>query len=74
MDVDVPCLSQSKSYLKIIDISYYPHNDLSKYLLSNDIKEIIKQNQIFDNIILVFKLCVIKVSLKSDMSIVWVNI
>ena len=35
---------------------------------------ILKQNQIFDNISLAFKPRVIKVSSKSDMSIVWIDI
>ena len=35
---------------------------------------IIKQNQIFDNVVLMSKLCVIKVSPKSDMSIIWIDI
>ena len=42
--------------------------------MSNDIEVIIKQNQIFNNIILASKPHVIKVLLKSDMSIVWVDI
>ena len=54
--IDIPHHPQLKSYLKIIDISYYLHNDPSKHLLSNDIKEIIKQNQIFDNVVLTSKL------------------
>ena len=70
MSVDIPYLSQLKSYLKIIGIPYYSHDNLSIYLLSNNIKAIIKQNQIFDNVILVSKLCVIKVLPKSNMSIV----
>ena len=74
MSVDVPYLSQLKSYLKIIGIPYYSHNNLSIHLLSNNIKAIIKQNQIFDNVILVSKLCVIKVLPKSNMSIVQVDI
>jgi len=74
MDVDIPCLLQSKFYLKIIGISYYPHDNLSICFLSNNIKVIIKQNQIFDKVILAFKSYVIKVLSKSDMSIVWVDI
>jgi len=41
MGIDVSCLPQSKSYLKIIGISYYPHDDPSTCLLSNDVKVII---------------------------------
>ena len=72
--INVSYLPQSMSYLKIIGIPYYPHDDQSLCLSFNDIKVIIKQNQIFDNIILVSKPCVIKVLLKLDMSIVWVDI
>ena len=68
--VDVSCLLQSKSYLKIIGITYYSYDDPSIYLLSNDVEVIIKQNQIFDNIILVSKPYVIKVLPKLDIFIV----
>ena len=52
MEVNTSCLPQSKSYLKIISISYFQYN-LSNYLTSKDVEDIIKQNQIFDNIVLV---------------------
>ena len=72
--VNVLCLPQSKSYLKIIDISYYSHNNSQEHLLLGDVKKIIKQNQIFDNIILTSKPWVIRVSPKLDMPIIWVDI
>jgi len=74
--VKTPQLLQSKSYLKIIGIPYYPHRSYNsqEHLSSKDVKDIIKQNQIFDNTTLAFKPRVIKVSLKSDMAIVWINI
>ena len=56
LEVDISHLLQSKSYLKIIGISYYPHNDPQVYLLSGNVKNIIKQNQIFNNIVLASKL------------------
>ena len=74
LQVDAPCLPQSKSYLKIIGILYFPHGNSQDYLTSNDIESILKQNQIFDNITLASKLRVIKVSPKSDMSIIWIDI
>ena len=74
MGVNIPHLPQSKSYLKITGILYYSYDDPSKCLSSNNIEEIIKQNQIFDNIVLTSKLHVIKVLPKSDMSIIWVDI
>jgi len=72
--VDVPWLPQSKSYLKIIGIPYFPHSNSQDWLISSDIKEIIKQNQIFDNITLTSKPYIIKVLPKSDISIIWIDI
>jgi len=72
--MEVPRLLQSKFYLKIIGIPYFSHDNSQKRLSSGDIKNIIKQNQIFDNVVLTSKLQVIKVSLKSDMSIIWIDI
>ena len=74
LSMEVLWLLQSKSYLKIIGISYFPHNKSQECLSSSDIENIIKQNQIFDNIVLTSKPQVIKVSLKSDMSIIWIDI
>ena len=72
--VDIPCLPQSKSYLKIIGIPYFPNGNLQEYLNSSDIENIIKQNHIFNNITLASKPRVIKVSPKLDMAIVWIDI
>ena len=74
LQVEDTCLPMSKSYLKIIGIPYYPYSDHQTKLTSNDIKNILKQNHIFDNISLASKLRVIKVSPKSDMALVWINI
>ena len=74
LQMEVPWLPQSKSYLKIIGIPYFPHGNSQDQLISSDIKEIIKQNQIFDNITLTSRPCVIKVLPKSDMSIIWIDI
>jgi len=74
LQVDKPCLLQSKSYLKIIGISYFTHGNSQDYLTSSDVETILKQNQIFDNINSVSKPRVIKVSPKSDMSIIWIDI
>ena len=73
MDVDTPHLPQSKSYLKIIGIPYFQYN-LSNHLISKDVEDIIKQNQIFNNIVLTSKPHVIKVLSKLDMAIVWLDI
>jgi len=74
LQVDEPCLSQLKSYLKIIGIPYFPHGNTQDHLTSSDMETILKQNQIFDNINLASKPRVIKVLPKSDMSIIWIDI
>ena len=71
--VEVPCLSQSKFYLKIIDISYLQENTLT-LITSNVVEDIIKKKHIFNNIILVSKSHIIKVSPKLDMAIIWLDI
>ena len=72
--IKVPQLPQSKFYLKIIGIPYFPHDNSQEHLSSGDIENIIKQNQIFDNVVLISKPQVIKVSPRSDMSIIWIDI
>ena len=62
-------LSQLKSYLKVIDIPYLQENSESS-LNSSVVKEIIKKNYIFNNIVLTFKPRVIKISPKLDMAII----
>ena len=74
LQVDEPRLPKSKSYLKIIGIPFFPHANSQEKLTPNDIEVILKQNHIFDNISLASKPRVIKVSPKSDMSIVWLDI
>ena len=65
---------KSKSYLKIIGIPYYPHADSREKLSSSDIENVLKQNHIFNNISLASRPRIIKVSPKSDMAIVWIDI
>jgi len=74
LQVDEPQLPQSKSYLKIIGIPYYPYGKSQDCLTSSNVETILKQNQIFDNIKLASKLRVIKVSPKLNMSIIWIDI
>jgi len=47
---------------------------MQDWLTSNDVKHIIKQNHIFNNVTLASKLRVIKAFSKSDMAIIWINI
>jgi len=56
LQVEEPRLPKSKSYLKIIDIPYYPHSNTQDRLISSNIETILKQNQIFNNISLASKL------------------
>jgi len=72
--VDTPCLPQSKSYLKIIEIPYFPNGNLQDCLKATDVKMIIKQNHIFNNVTLTSKSRVIKVFPKLDMAIIWIDI
>ena len=72
--VDSPRLPQSKFYLKIIGIPYFPYSNMQDRLISSNVELVIKQNHIFNNVSLVSKLRVIKVSLKSDIVIIWINI
>jgi len=74
LQVEEPYLPKSKSYLKITGIPYFSHKNSQVKLTSNDIEVILKQNHIFDNISFTSKPRVMKVSLKSDMLIVWIDI
>ena len=74
LQVEEPRLPQSKSYLKIIGIPFFPNSKTQECLNASDVETILKQNQIFDDIKLASRPRVIKVSSKSDMSIVWIDI
>ena len=74
LQVENSRLPMFKSYLKIIGIPFFPHSNSMEKLTFLDIETILKQNHIFDNISLAFKPRVIKVSPKSDMAIVWIDI
>ena len=70
--VEVSRLPQSKSYLKIIDIPYLQEN-INTSIISSVVKDVIK-NYIFNNIVLASRPCIIKVSPKLDIAIIWVDI
>ena len=70
LQVEDSRLPKSKLYLKIIGILYYPHTNSQEKLTSADVKTILKQNYIFDNISLVSRPRIIKVSPKSNMAII----
>jgi len=68
-----PRLSQSKSYLKIIGIPYNSKN-YNSHISSDEVKNILKSNHLFNDIVLAFKPCIIKVSPKSNIFIIWIDI
>jgi len=68
-----PQLPQSKSYLKIVDIPYFV-NKSNTHISSENIECILKNNHIFNDIVLASKPRIIKVSPKSDMAIIWIDI
>ena len=71
--IATPRLPQSKSYLKIVGIPYYINKSNTR-ISSEDIKCTLKNSHIFNNIILASKPRIIKVSHKSDIAIIWINI
>ena len=71
--ISTPRLPQSKSYLKIIGISYLAEQS-NTHLSSDDIEKILKSNHIFNNTVLASKPRIIKVFPKLNMSIIWIDI
>ena len=71
--IELPRLPQSKSYLKIVSIPYLSEVT-NTYLSSDNVEKILKANRIFNNIVLALKPRVIKVTPKSDISIIWIDI
>jgi len=67
--VEVPRLPQFKSYLKILDIQYLGKNS-NMPISANAVKKIIKNNHIFNNIVITSKPRVIKVFSKLDIAII----
>ena len=72
-DVQVLRLSQSKSYLKIIEIPYF-RNNTNLSITPDIVKSIIKSNHIFNNLSLTSRPRIIKVSSKYNIAIVWIDI
>lgn len=66
-------LPQSKLYLKIISFSYLQENTINS-MNASVVDKLLKKNHIFNNIFLVSKPRVIKISLKSNMAIIWIDI
>ena len=66
-------LPQSKSYLKLIGIPYLSEKTNS-CITSDEVDNILKNTYIFNDVVLALKPRVIKISPKSNMAIVWINI
>ena len=72
-NISFPQLPQFKSYLKIVGISYFV--DKSNICISfKDIECILKNNHIFNDIVLTSKPRIIKVSPRLDIAIIWIDI
>ena len=72
-DVQSAWLLQSKSYLKILSISYLIEGTNTP-INASVIETVIKTTHVFNNTHIVSKPKVVKVSPKSDMAIVWIDI
>ena len=72
-NVKTPQLPQSKSYLKIIGIPYLLKNTNTP-MMTDVVETIIRNNHIFNNIIVASRLRNIKVFLKLDIVIIWLDI
>ena len=68
---DIMCSypSQSKSYLRILEVLYYSNNTFSS-ITYDQIKEIIKETYLFNNVVLAFQTHIIKTSPKSNIAII----
>ena len=69
--IEGPYLSKSMSYMKIVRLPYKIEQEV---ITSNYIKSILKEMYLFKNVMLALKLHVIKVSFKSNIAVVWVDI
>jgi len=72
-DIQDAQLSQSKSYSKILGIPYLIENT-NNHIDLNVLEGIIKATYVFNDIKIAFKPCVCKVSPKSNMAIMWIDI
>ena len=70
-NIDCPCLPKSKLYLKTIGLPYNTENGV---LTLEVIEDVLKDSHFFENVVLASKPQVIKVSPKSNMAVVWVDL
>ena len=66
-------LLQSKSYLKIVGVSYLS-KATNSYISSDKVERILKNNHIFNDVVLASKPRIVKISPKLNIAIIWINI
>jgi len=66
-------LPKFKLYLKIVSLSYYVKTT-NILVTSSLVKKVLKNTHIFNDIILVSKLWIIKAISNSDSAIIWINV
>ena len=66
-------LSQSKSFLKILDVFYWNSNTSLPITLTQ-VGAALFSFPLFESIILVFLSCIMKISLSSDILVIWIDI
>ena len=69
--IEGSCLPKSKLYMKIVGL---PYKIKQGVITSNYIEGVLKKTHLFKDVVLASKLCAIKVSPKSNIAVVWVDI
>ena len=67
------CLPQSKSFLKILGVSYWGNNSLLP-ITQAQVKSVITNTPIFEGVVLTSCSCIMKAFPSSDMSVIWIDI
>ena len=68
-----PCLSQSKSFLKILGVSYWDSKS-SLSITPAQVEIALSNSPLFEGVTLTSMSYIIKASSSSDMSVIWINI
>jgi len=68
-----PCLPQSKSFLKILDVPYWGNNSLLS-IIQAQVESVIANTSIFEGVVLASRSHIMKASPSSDMSVIWIDI
>ena len=68
-----PCLSQSKSFLKVLGVPYWDSKTSLPITLAQ-VAEALSSSSLFEGITLASMPHIIKASPSSDMSVIWIDI